>query len=344
MIIKTFRRGLVGAAASAALLALVAGGAHAKTVLKFASAFAAPELVEYQAIEAFKRYVELKSNGEIEVRVFAQTLGGDREMFEQVKQGSLEMSFPADGAIAGFYPPVQVLSLPYAIPTSPVAWKFFQSGFMGDLLEDMRQDTGVRTLAVSESGFRSMSNNVRPIKTPEDMKGLKMRTMESPVFMELMTSLGATPTPLPATEIIISLKQGIVDGQENPIPTIANSGIGEVQKYVSADEHVLGVQFLIINDAFWTGLTENERQILQEGAELLVTYSQVNKLAQMDQAIEKLRGMGTEVYVNTLAEKAMFRELAQPPVQEYIEGEVGAELVKGYLAAVETATTAVYGE
>ena len=343
-VFQTLRRGFCRATVSAAILALAAGSASAKTLIKFASAFAAPELVEYQAIEAFKKYVELKSNGEIEIRVFAQTLGGDREMFEQVKQGSLEMSFPADGAIAGFYPPVQVLSLPYAIPTSPVAWSFFKSDFMEDLTEDMRQKTGVRTLAVSESGFRSMSNNVRQIRMPEDMEGLKMRTMESPVFMELMRSLGATPTPLPATEIVISLKQGIVDGQENPIPTIANSGIGEVQKFVSADEHVLGVQFLIVNDAFWTSLTDNERAILREGAELLVKYSQVNKLAQMDQAIEKLRGMGTDVYINTLEEKAAFREVAQPPVQTYIEEQVGADLVAAYLAAVDEATEAVYGE
>ncbi|KAJ56533.1 hypothetical protein ACMU_06220 [Actibacterium mucosum KCTC 23349] len=331
-------------AAAAVLTVGATTAVHAADVtVKFASAFASPEIAEYQAIAAFKDFVESRSGGEIEIKLFAQSLGGDREMFEQVQQGSLEMSFPADGAIAGFYPPVQVLSIPYAVPSSTVAWRLFESDFMKGLTDDMREQTGVRTLALSESGFRSMSNNVRTIKTPEDMVGLKMRTMESPVFMELMRSLGSVPTPLPATEIVISLKQGVVDGQENPIPTIANSGIGEVQKFVSADEHVLGVQFVITNDEWWNGLEAKHQQILKDGSILLAQLSQATKQAQMDEAIAKLEGMGTEVYINSLAEKRMFRDVAQPGVRAYIEGLLGTEIVADYLAAVDLATEQVYG-
>lgn len=338
-----FKKTTWAAMAASLSLGLATSALGADLTVKFASAFASPEIAEYKAIEAFKDFVESRSGGEIEIKVFAQSLGGDREMFEQVQQGSLEMSFPADGAIAGFYPPVQVLSIPYAVPSSTVAWRLFQSDFMTGLTDDMRQQTGVRTLALSESGFRSMSNNVRTIRTPEDMKGLKMRTMESPVFMELMRSLGSVPTPLPATEIVISLKQGVVDGQENPIPTIANSGIGEVQKFVSADEHVLGVQFVIANDDWWNGLDPTHQAILKDGAILLANLSQASKQAQMDEAIAKLEGMGTEVYINTLEEKRMFRDVAQPGVRAYIEGILGEEIVASYLEAVDKATAEVYG-
>ena len=337
-------KGALLAATVAVAFAGFSAEAEARVMVKLATNFPAPEQTEYQAVEEFKNFVESRSGGEIEVRIFASSLGGDREIFEQVQQGSLEMAFPADGGIAGFYPPVQVLSLPYAVPSSAVAWKVFDTDFMKALQRDMLDQTGVRTLAVSESGFRSMSNNVRPIRTPEDMKGLKMRTMESPVFMELMRALGSTPTPLPATEIIISLKQGIVDGQENPIPAIAASGIGEVQKFVSADEHVLGVQFLVVNDQWWQGLDDNTRQILTEGAILLANYSQSVKLTRMKDAIEALEAMGTEVYINSLAEKEQFREIAQPPVRAYIEEQVGAELVADFLAAVDEATAEVYGD
>lgn len=342
MHITKLKRSLLAATVATAFVGLSLP-ADAKTLVKLATNFPAPEQTEYQAVEQFKSFVESRSGGEIEVRIFASSLGGDREIFEQVQQGSLEMAFPADGGIAGFYPPIQVLSLPYAVPSSAVAWKLFGSDFMNDLEKDMLEKTGVRTLALSESGFRSMSNNVRPIKTPEDMKGLKMRTMESPVFMELMRALGSTPTPLPATEIIISLKQGIVDGQENPIPAIAASGIGEVQKFVSADEHVLGVQFLVVNDQWWQGLDDNTREVLIEGGILLANYSQSVKLTRMKDAIEALEGMGTEVYINSLAEKEQFRDIAQPPVRAYIEEQVGAELVAGFLAAVDEATADVYG-
>ncbi len=342
MHIMKLKRSLLAATIATAFVGLSLP-ADAKTLVKLATNFPAPEQTEYQAVEQFKSFVESRSGGEIEVRIFASSLGGDREIFEQVQQGSLEMAFPADGGIAGFYPPIQVLSLPYAVPSSAVAWRLFGSDFMADLEKDMLEKTGVRTIALSESGFRSMSNNVRPIKTPEDMKGLKMRTMESPVFMELMRALGSTPTPLPATEIIISLKQGIVDGQENPIPAIAASGIGEVQKFVSADEHVLGVQFLVVNDQWWQGLDDNTREILVEGGILLANYSQSVKLTRMKDAIEALEAMGTEVYINSLAEKQQFRDIAQPPVRAYIEEQVGAELVSGFLAAVDEATADVYG-
>ncbi len=315
--------------------------AHAM-VIKLGTNFASPEQTEFQAVETFKRYVEFRSNGEIELRVFAQSLGGDREIFEQVQQGSLEMAFPADGAIAGFYPPVQVLSIPYAVTTSPVAWKFLDGPFMRELTQDMLEQTGVRTLITSESGFRSMSNNVREIREPSDMEGLRMRTMESPVYMELMRALGASPTPLPAPELVMALRQGIVDGQENPIPAIADSGIGEVQKFVSADDHTLGVQFLVANDAWWQGLDENTRNILQEGAQLLANYSQALKMDKLELSIQKLRDNGVEVYLNTNAEKEMFREAAQPAVRAHIESQVGTELVERFLAAVEQANDEVY--
>ncbi|WP_158626111.1 DctP family TRAP transporter solute-binding subunit [Arsenicitalea aurantiaca] len=330
-------------AAAVALLALgMAGTAQGATLIKLGTNFASPDQVEYQAVQAFKRYVEFRSNGEIELRVFAESLGGDREIFEQVQQGSLELAFPADGAIAGFYAPVQVLSIPYAVTTSPVAWKFLESDFMRELTADMLEQTGVRTLVTAESGFRSMSNNVRQIREPADMEGLKMRTMQSPVYMEMMRALGATPTPLPATELVMSLRQGIVDGQENPIPAIADSGIGEVQSFVSADDHTLGVQFLVTNDDWWQTLDQTTREILQEGAHLLANYSQALKMDKLELSIQKLRDRGVDVYLNTNAEKEMFREAAQPAVRAFIEEQVGTELVERFLGAVEEANASVY--
>ena len=142
----------------------VSGAAAAKTVLKFS--IGAPESGggEIMGMKALKEYVEFKSGGEIEIRLFFNTFGGSLQVTEQVKNGTLEMALTDDSVLGSFYKPMQIFQIPYLFPSSPVAWEFMRSPFVREITDDMRKATGIRTLALSENGFRNMTNNTREIK------------------------------------------------------------------------------------------------------------------------------------------------------------------------------------
>jgi tripartite ATP-independent transporter DctP family solute receptor len=234
---------------------LLAGSAGAKTILKFA--IGAPEGVggEIAGMKALKEYVEFKSKGEIEIRLFFNTMGGSLQVTEAVKNGTLEMALTDDSVLGSFHKPMQAFQIPYLFPSSPVAWDFMTSPFVKEMCEDMRKATGIRTLALSENGFRNMTNNVRELKTPEDLKGLKMRTMQSQVYVNFMKSMGAAATPIAFPELIGALKQNVVDGQENAASTVYDGRLYEVQKYMSVNEHIYGLHLIIVNDKVFEGLT-----------------------------------------------------------------------------------------
>jgi C4-dicarboxylate-binding protein DctP len=314
---------LVGAALIAA--PLISGFATADAAeIKFGIGIPEGDFPEYNALVRFKEYVEFKTNGEITVRLFPNNqLGGEREMIEQVQQGSLELTFPADGAMAGFYPDIQVWSIPYLFEAAPVAWKVINSPFADKMRADILDKTGIRALAFSQNGFRSFTNNVRPIINPEDISGLKIRTMESPVFMELVNSLGATATPISGAEVLLSLRQGVVDGQENPPAVVYGGGLGEVQKYYTLNEHVFGLHVIIASDEWYNSLTPGQQQIISDAAQLMAWTENLQK-TQGDWLFSKKLAdeLGMEIHVSTPEEKAAFKDIVQEPVLNFIRNEV----------------------
>ena len=330
-------RQLVSTLLTVAALSL-ASAASAKTILKFS--IGAPDSGggEIIGMKALKEYVEFKSGGEIEIRLFFNTFCGSLQVTEQVKNGTLEMALTDDSVLGSFHKPMQVFQIPYLFPSSPVAWEFMKSPFVRELNDDMRKATGIRTLAISENGFRNLTNNTREIKTADDLKGLKMRTMQSQVYVNFMRSMGAAATPIAFPELITSLKQGVVDGQENAAGTIWDGKLFEVQKFMSVNEHIYGLHYIIINDRVFQGLSPDMRQILMDGASVHAEVANSRKSMDSLQAIQKIRNAGTKVYVNTPTEKESFRKASQEPVIEFIVSQVGRPVVDKLLEAVrETA-------
>ncbi len=333
------------ALAAAAVLAF--GGtafAQQKTVLRFS--IGAPESVggEISGMKALKEYVEFKSKGELEVRLFFNTLGGSLQLTEQVKNGTLEMALVDDSVLGSFHKPMQVFQIPYLFPSSPVAWDFMQSAYVRDMAEDMRKATGMRTLTMSENGFRNLTNNVREIKTPEDMKGLKMRTMQSQVYVNFMKSLGASATPISWPELIPALKQSVVDGQENAASTIHDGKLFEVQKFMSVNEHIYGLHVMLINDAVWAKLSPDHQKILTDGARMHSEVANAKKSMDSLQAIDKIKAQGVKVYVSSPTEKEAFRKASQGAVIEFIVSQAGKDPVDKLLVAVEESKKRVYGQ
>jgi TRAP-type transport system periplasmic protein len=331
---------------SAAMVALLAGAPPrvdaAKYTIKFALSVPDSPLKQPQGAKAFKNYVEFRSNGEIEVKLFFAQFGGERELAEQVQQGTLDMSVVSDGAMAGFYKDMQVFSIPYLFPSSPVAWKFFDHPFAKQLADGMRQKTGLRTLTFAENGFRNFTNNVREIKTPSDMRGMKIRTMQAPVYMRFVQSLGAAATPISFAELIMSLQQGVVDGQENATQDIYENGMADVQKFLSIDEHIFSLHMLIINDKFFSGLPEPLKHVVADGAKVYESLADGLQTRSHNEYVDKIKAKGVKVYVNSPQEKELFRKASQEPVKKFIAEQVGQDLLNKVLNAVEESQKAAY--
>jgi TRAP-type transport system periplasmic protein len=323
---------------------MLAGTASAQTEIKFSLEMFEGDNPEYNAAMRFKNYVESKSNGELKVRLFpGNQLGSARDTTEMVQQGTLEMAFPSDGALAGFYKPIQAWSIPYLFTSAPVAWEVMNSEFGRWMLKDIHDKTGMRALAFSQNGFRSFTNNTRPIITPKDMAGLKIRTMESPVYMELVKALGASPTPIAGSEVVMALKQGVVDGQENPPSVVYSGGAGDVQKYYTLNEHILGVHIIIASDNWFNSLSPSHQRIVTDAAQVMALTENLEKTeADWVYAQKLAKEKGMKIHVSTPQEKEQFRAAVKEPVQAYITQQVGKDLVDRLSGSVKAAEEKLY--
>jgi len=291
----------------------------------------------------FKQIIETETRGAVEVQVFpAGQLGGEREMTEAVKLGSIQMTM-VSGALANFYKEYQVLDIPYLFSSPPVAWKVLDGWFGKEMAEDCLKKTGMRVLGFGEAGYRNFTNSVRPIRTPADFKGLKIRVMESPVYMTLVKSLGAAPTPIAWTETYTALQQKVADGQENPISTIKYAKLNEVQKYLTLDGHTYGIDFILINEKFYQSLPKDIQKTIRIAATTIVTIMRGIQTIDSTLGVQQLREKGMEVYAPSGSEKAMFRAASQQPVIEYLEKQIGRPWIDKLQKAIKEAEAEVGG-
>jgi len=285
----------------------------------------------------FKKYVEDRSAGRIKVELYpACQLGSEREMIEGVQLGSIQMSNVSEGTVGIFFPEVQATAIPYAFRTYTEAWYTLDSPFMRKLMGEMTRKTGIRCLDVNQNGFRNFSNNVRPIHTPADLKGLKIRTMEHRGHMKMVESLGASPVPIAWGELYTALQQKVIDGQENPPSLVVVTKFYEVQKYYTIDGHIYSVDFTFINDDFYNSLPDDLRQIVYEGAEISGLFHRgAETYTSNCIALGELADYGMEIYVPTAEEIDLFREKSQQPVIDWLKTQVDPKWVDGFVQTIE---------
>jgi tripartite ATP-independent transporter DctP family solute receptor len=285
----------------------------------------------------FKRYVEDRSGGQIKVEIYpANELGSEREQIEGVQLGSIQMCNISEGTVGIFFPEILATALPYAFRTYTEAWQVLDSPFMKKLMDEMRKKTGVRCLDVNQNGFRNFSNNIHPVKTPADLKGMKIRTMEHRGHMKMVESLGANPVPIAWGELYTALQQKVVDGQENPPSLVLAMKFYEVQKYYTLDGHIYSIDFTFINDKFYNSLPENLRQIVYEGADIAGWFHRAQETYISNEvAVGTLVEKGMDVYVPTAEEIAQFRDMSAKPVADWIKTQIDPKWVDGFTAEIE---------
>jgi len=327
-----------GAAGLAIAMALSGNAASAQSVtLKFGTVIPQGDNPELNALAAFKKKVEEQTKGDVKVEIFpgGQLGGGGRAAVEAVQQGVADLYLSSDADFAGFYPQVQLLSAPYLFGDADAAWSFFESPFAAKLGEEIRAQTGLRTLIMAELGFRSFTSSKRLFVKPEDVAGLRIRVQESPIYLRMIEALGASPTPIPSTELLMALKQGVVDGAENALSVIHDFGMADVQGYVTINEHVMGVLFIVMNDDTYAGLTPEQQKAVNDAAVELGKVVREQKAARKGDYIAKIRAKGVEVHESTPEEKAAFKALMQKPVLDYLAEKFGRPLVDELLTAAK---------
>ncbi len=275
--------------------------------------------------QAFAQEIDRLSEGRIHiVEQPANALGGEREMVEGLQIGSVDMVITSTGPVGNFVPEILVLDLPFLFRDYEHARGVLDGEIGQELLESF-PERGIVALAWTENGFRHLTNNQRAVRTPEDLQGLKIRTMENQVHIRAFQAAGAAPTPMAFPELFTALQQGTVDGQENPIPVITSANFQEVQRYLSLTGHVYSPALVLISPSVWDRLSEEEQGWFREAAKASVEATR-NKVTEVEQeGIEALRAAGMDVTTDIDIEP--FRAAVAPAYEDFTR-QYGDELLE----------------
>lgn len=286
----------------------------------------------------FKEIVEAGSKGDIEVRILgANSVGDERQQMEKVQNNINQMANVSEGLWPTFFKPGLIFGMPFLFRSSAIAWDVMDGWLGKKFNEEFLKATKMRVIDHSESGFRSMFNSKRPVKTPSDLEGLKIRTMENPAHMAMMKGLGANPTPIPWPEVYSALQQKVVDGMENPPGLFYLMKFFEQQKYLTIDRHLYSFHSTMINEEFFQSLPKNYKGLILEAARTALTVGRSTGFLGERAAIQQLKEKGLEVYYPSPEEYKMFVEKGHPPAEKYVRSQVGDEWVDQVLKAVAEA-------
>lgn len=239
--------------------------------------------------------VEEKSGGQMKVQVYpSQQLGSERELVELLQIGSLAMTKVSTAAMEGFAPEIKVLSQPYLFRDDEHQISVLQGPIGKDLLA-AGEKYWFKGLCFYDAGKRSFYTKNKPVETPEDIRGSKIRVMESPTAVRMIQAFGGSATPVSYGELYTALQQGIVDGAENNPPSLLTSRHYEVCKYYSLNEHTAIPDMVIVSTKVWDRLSDQERQWLQEAADESATYQYKIWATSVEESMRFMREAGVQI-------------------------------------------------
>lgn len=307
---------------------LATGMAHAQDIqertirLSCANNKGHPQVI---GAERFAELVEEKSGGKIEVKIFpGGVLGPDLQNFSAMQGGTLDMNVGNASLLAGNVKEFAIFDFPFLFRNREEAYAVMD-GPVGKKLFDKLPERGLVGLAYWELGFRDINNSERPIEKVEDLEGLKMRVIPTPIYVDFMNAMGANAVPMPFTETYTALETGAVDGMTNPLINIKDSKFYEVTDYLTITHHMYNPQAVTISKITWDKLSADEKKIIQDAA---TEATAVQREASQKAEAEALEELKDEMEVNELppAEIARMQEKARPVVEKYT-ADVGADLV-----------------
>jgi TRAP-type transport system periplasmic protein len=283
---------------------------------------------KHAAALAFKKHVEETTNGTLKVEIYpAGQLGNATTVMEGLRFGTVELAVVHDGGISSMYKAFDIFALPYLFKNQKVAWSVLDGPFGREFADGMLKETGIRLMAYADNGIRHFTNSKKAITKPDDLKGMKMRVQPSPVFIELVKSLGASPSAIDWAELPAALTQGTVDGQENGVTNILAASLYQSQKHVTLDGHVYSLHAYLVSDNFYQSLTADQKKAFDAGVAIAKDIHRKLTAAQDMNAGKILSEKGMTVTELTPDQVEAFRKAAQPPVRAHLEKEVGKDIV-----------------
>ncbi|HEX3138450.1 MAG TPA: TRAP transporter substrate-binding protein [Rhizobacter sp.] len=269
-------------------------------------------------VKRFAELVAAKSGGKMKVQEFpSSTLGNELQQQSALQGGVQEMSAPATTSLAGIVKEFGLIDFPFSVGSFAQADALLD-GPLGQALIARLPEKGLVALGYWDLGFRNVTNSKRPITKPEDLDGLKLRVIPNPVFLDTFKAFKANPVPMPFAELYGALESKAVDGQENPFAVILSNKFFEVQKYVSATNHVYAANIVLVSKKFWDKLSPAEKKVMNDAADEARGYQRQTSRGAAQKAVAELQAKGMQYNELAPAEQARMRQIAKPVTDKFI--------------------------
>ena len=321
-------RGILAMTLASALTLSACGGIDnsesteisAENPLVFACAHVDPEdSVAHQGMLQFEEYVEKNTDGRVDVQIFPNgQMGAERECVEAVALGSLQMTVATASVMAAYDDKFNLMELPFLFSDYDAVYEAYD-GELGEIYSSWMEEQNLLNMGFYCGGMRAISNKVRPVYTPEDMQGLKIRCIESDMFMTLFQLLGANPTPMNFNEVYTGLEQGTIDGQDNPAMLTYTSKFYKTINYFTSTNHVALCIPIIVQKNFYESLPEDIRTVMDEGFAIMLEYCREESLQAEQDALAAIAESGVECVTLTDEQMQMFADKVMPIYDEYRE-------------------------
>jgi len=298
--------------AAAILLCAAAPPASAQTELKLGHVGSPGSLFALSADE-FARRVKEKTNGKVVVTVFGSSqLGDDTEMMQKVKLGTLDMTIPST-VMSSVVPAYGLFEMPYLVQNRE-HMKRIEKDIVWPTLAPLAEKSGYKMIAVWENGFRQITNNVKPIDVPEDLKGIKLRVPKGKWRVKMFQAYGASPSAMGLSEVFVALQTGVMDGEENPLTQIYTSKFQEVQKFLSMTDHVYTPAWVVTSARKWNALPAELRKQVEQAAQETQAFVYQTGAKMDEDLLGKLKQSGMKV---NQADKQAFQKASKPVYDDF---------------------------
>jgi TRAP-type transport system periplasmic protein len=284
-------------------------------------------------VKRFAEVLAAKSGGKLKVQEFpASQLGNEMQQQSALQGGVQEMSAPATTSLAGIVKEFGLVDFPFTVASHAEADALLDGPFGQALLAKL-PEKGLVALGYWDLGFRNVTNSKRPITKPEDLDGLKLRVIPNPVFLDTFKAFKANPVPMPFAELYGALESKAVDGQENPFAVILSNKFFEVQKYVSATNHVYAANIILVGKRFWDKLSPTEQKLMSDAANETRAYQRQVSRAAAQKAVAELQAKGMQFNEISPAEQQRMAQVAKP-VTDRLAATYDPAIVKLYHEAL----------
>ncbi|MDO6822888.1 TRAP transporter substrate-binding protein [Marinobacter sp. 1_MG-2023] len=263
----------------------------------------------------FQDLVAERTEGAVSIELYPNaSLGDERTLLEGMQIGTVDMGVITNGPVANFVEEMAVFELPFLFPSPQAAYEVLD-GPIGQELLDKLSEVNLKGLAYAERGFRNLTNSERPVNTPEDLDGLRIRVMENPVYVDTFRALGANAIPMAWTEALTAMQQGTIDGQENPVNVVHSFKLNETQNYMTLSRHTYAPAIFVMGMPAWNKLPKAAQDVLSQAAQEAAEHERQVNAEMASKQLEELRAAGMQI--NDEPDIKAFQSAVKPVYEQY---------------------------